>query len=510
LKGEAPAVWPKSGAKETRPPWRAGRGHAGPPPPARLGCAAVAERLSLRRRIAYALGAPGFQITDRIVVAIAIFYYLPPGDSDLVPQVSEATFLGVLTAFGAARLLGGLFDSLADPLVGWASDRSRSRLGRRRVFLLAGIGPMVLAPVLLFFPPGAPGSVANFAWLTVLLAIYYVFFTAYVGPYLALLPEIAPEERERVGLSTLLAVAGVVIVGLYAAGWLAGVEAGRRWLGLDTEQSLRVVVVASSLVAFVLCLGPIVAVDERRLARTSPVLSMREALGPTLRNRPFLLYLGAQILFVLGITMIGPMGPYYALAVAGRDEAFAALLALAPGPGVFLGFWLVGRAAARFGPKRTLVVCAAALGVLFALQGLLVPDVPGGPHDRRNLLILFGVGALWGVPAAGFMVLPHVVLGQLIDLDAARTGAHRAAMYFGAQGLFTKWAYGVAAALLSWLFVTYGNSSERATGILLVGPVAGALCLLSACLYTLYPEREVRAAQRALHSLPAPAGKASA
>jgi GPH family glycoside/pentoside/hexuronide:cation symporter len=458
----------------------------------------VADRLSLRRRLAYALGAPGFQITDRIVVAIAIFYYLPPGDSDLVPQVSEATFLGVLTAFGAARLLGGLVDSLADPVVGWASDRSRSRLGRRRLFLIAGIGPMVLAPVLLFFPPGAPGSVANFAWLTALLALYYVFFTAYVGPYLALLPEIAPEEPERIRLSTLLALAGVVIVGLYSAGWLAGVEAGRRWLGLDTEQSLRLVVVASSLAAFVLCLGPIVAVDERRLAHTAPALSMREALVATLRNRPFLIYLAAQVLFVFGITMMGPMGPYYALAVAGRDEGFAALLALVPGPGVFLGFWLVGRAAARFGARRTLVACAGVLGGLFALQGLLVAEVPGGPHDRRNLAILFGVGALWGLPAAGFMVLPHVVLGQLIDLDAARTGAHRAAMYFGTQGLLTKWVYGAATALLSWLFVTFGNSSDRATGVLLVGPIAGALCLGSACLYALYPERRVLAARLAL------------
>jgi GPH family glycoside/pentoside/hexuronide:cation symporter len=460
----------------------------------------VAERLSLRRRFAYALGAAGFQITDRIVVAIAIFYYLPPGDSDLVPQVSGATFLGVLTAFGAARLLGGLVDSLADPLVGWASDRSRSRLGRRRVFLLAGIGPMVLAPALLFFPPGAPGSLLNFVWLTALLAVYYVFFTAYVGPYLALLPEIAPDEQERVRLSTLLAVAGVVIVGLYASGWLAGVEAGRSWLGLDTEQSLQLVVVASSIVAFVLCLGPIVAVDERRLARTAPVLSMREALSTTLRNRPFLIYLAAQVLFVFGITLIGPMGPYYALAVAGRGESFAALLALVPGPGVFLGFWLVGRASARFGARRTLVACATALGVLFALQGLLVADAPGGPHDRRNLTILFGVGALWGLPAAGFMVLPHVVLGQLIDLDAARTGAHRAAMYFGAQGLLTKWVYGAATALLSWLFVTFGNSSERATGVLLVGPIAGALCLASAWVYSRYPERQVLAARLALEA----------
>jgi GPH family glycoside/pentoside/hexuronide:cation symporter len=474
----------------------------------------VADRLSLRRRLAYALGGAGFQITDRIVVAIAIFYYLPPGNADLVPQVSQATFLGVLTAFGAARLLGGVVDSLADPVVGWASDRSRSRHGRRRLFLMLGVGPMVAAPALLFFPPGEPGSALNFAWLTALLALYYVFFTVYVGPYLALLPEIAPGEAERVRLSTLLAIASVVIVGLYGSGWLAGVDAGRRWLGLDTEGSLRAVVIASSLAAFVLCLGPIVAIDERRLAHTPPTLSMRAALATTLRNRPFLIYLAAQILFVLGITLIGPITPYYALAVVGRDETFAALLALVPGPGVFLGFWLVGRVSRRFGPRRILVACASALGVLFALQGLLVPDVPGGPHDRRNLALLFGVGALWGVPAAGFMVLPHVVLGQLIDLDAARTGAHRAAMYFGAQGLLTKWVYGVAAALLSWLFVTYGNSSERATGVLLVGPIAGAMCLASALVYALYPEQRVLAERLSLEAPAildgAPAGRASA
>lgn len=460
----------------------------------------MADRLSPLRRIAYALGAPGFLITDRVVVAIAIFYYLPPGDSDLVPQVSEATFLGFLTAFGAARLIGGIIDSLADPLVGWASDRSRSRLGRRRAFLIAGIAPMVLAPVLLFLPPGAPGSAANFAWLTVLLAIYYVSCTVYVGPYLALMPEIAPAERERVELSTLLAVAGVVIVGLYSSGWLAGVELGRRWLGVDTERALRVVVVASSVVAFALSLGPIFAVDERRLARTAPTLSIRQALAATLRNRPFLIYLGGQMLFVFGITLMGPMGPYYALAVAGRDEAFAAVLALVPGPGVFLGLWLVGRVSARFGAKRTLVACAAALGAVFACQGLLVPDAPGGPHDHRNLTILFGVAALWGLPAAAFMVLPNVVLGQLIDLDAARTGAHRAAIYFGAQGLFTKWVYGAASALLSWLFVSFGNSSARPGGVLLVGPIAGALCLVSACAYALYPEHRVVAAQRALEA----------
>jgi GPH family glycoside/pentoside/hexuronide:cation symporter len=67
-------------------------------------------------------------------------------------------------------------------------------------------------------------------------------------------------------------------------------------------------------------------------------------------------------------------------------------------------------------------------------------------------------------------------------------------MYYGAQGLFTKWAYAASATVMSYLFVAYGNSREEPLGVLLVGPVAGGLCLLAAALYALYPEREVVAA----------------
>ena len=99
----------------------------------------MAERMSVARRVAYSFGMAGFQIPDRIVVAIALYYYLPPPGRGLAPPVSQEIFLGVLTVFGLAMLVGRVFDALADPLVGYASDRSRSRLGRRRSFLVYGI-----------------------------------------------------------------------------------------------------------------------------------------------------------------------------------------------------------------------------------------------------------------------------------------------------------------------------------------------------------------------------------
>ena len=130
-----------------------------------------------------------------------------------------------------------------------------------------------------------------------------------------------------------------------------------------------------------------------------------------------------------------------------------------------------------------------AIGIYFYLPPSdtdLVPRL----SDEIFLGVLTAYG-LAGFSMAGFLALPNVIISQLIDLDEARTGANRSAMYFGAQGLLTKWVYGASAAILSLLFVKFGNSRAEPTGVLLVGPVAAAFCLVSALLYARYPERQV-------------------
>ena len=454
--------------------------------------------MSLLQRLGYALGNAGFNVTGHVVVAIGIYYYLPPGDvPDLTPQLDARIFLGIFTAYGLARLIGGIVDSLADPLVGHWSDRSRSPLGRRRSFMIYGIVPMVATPALIFWPPGPPGAAVNFVALTVLLAVYFVFFTAYVGPYLALLPEIARSQEERVGLSQLFAVVGFPVLVFLGPLWQLALDAARG-AGFSSEEALRFIAAALSVFAFVLCLVPILVVDERRLTPTTPAdLSLREAVRLTVRNRPFVVYLCAQILFILGVTMVQPLTPYLAEVVLGRDLAFASLLGLVLVPTGVLGFLVAPRIVRELGPKRTLVASVALMGIVLCALGLLRPASPGTPGDARNLAVVFGAMGVLGLAFAAFLIVPHVVISQLIDRDEAATGANRSAMFFGAQGLFTKWAYAASATIMSFLFARYGNSQAEPLGVLLVGPVAGVLCLVSAALYALYPERRVLAEARA-------------
>lgn len=448
----------------------------------------------------YALGNAGFLVTDRIVVSIAVYFYLPPPGRGLESQVAPDVFLGFLTVFGLAMLAGRAFDSLADPFVGHASDRSRSRLGRRRSFMIYGLLPMVATPVLLFFPPGAPESGTNALWLTGLLAAYFVAFTFYVAPYLALIPEIAWTEQARVRLSRLLAAVSFPIGVGFGTVWTLGYDWGLS-AGHEPLAAIRQVVVVASVLATLLCLAPILAVDERRFARTRPSdLSFGRAFRTTIGNGPFRLYLLGSLAMILGVNMVQPALPYIATVVLGRDEAFAAQLGIATFLGLLLSFVPAVRIVARYGPKRVMVGSMGLFALASLPLGALRPDVPGGAHDAANLVLAFGASLALGPAVAGLLVVPHVLLSQLIDADEVRTGANRAAMYYGVQGFLTKWIYGVSLWALTYLLSRFGNSTEEPLGILLVGPVGGLACLAAALIFARYPEAEIQAEGRSLHT----------
>lgn len=454
------------------------------------------EPLSPARRLLFALGNPGYQITDRIVVLMAVYFYLPPPGRDLAARVPEHAFLGFLTVYGLATLFGRIFDTVADPVVGHVSDRSRSRLGRRRSLLIFGMGPMVAVPVLLFFPPFEGASPWNGLWLGGLLAVYFVAFTAYVAPYLALIPEVAWDQRERVRLTQWMSFSSLPVLGALTA-WGVGLDLGRE-AGLSPETSFRAIVVVLSLLSVLLCLGPILAVDEtRHTYGDRSEFPFRQALLATLRNRPFVLYLLANVFFIVAINLIQPALPYLATVVLGRSEGFTLWFTVATAAGVVLGFALQRPTIARFGPKRVMIGCVGVMALALAPLGLLTPAAPGTPLDLRNLVLCMSAMALFGVPAAGFLVLPHVLIGQLVDRDTRRTGASRAAMFYGVQGLTTKWVYGLATWLLTFLLARYGNSPDAPGGVLLIGPVAAAFAALSALLFVLYPEHRVLGEARA-------------
>jgi GPH family glycoside/pentoside/hexuronide:cation symporter len=450
--------------------------------------------LSSRTTGALAAAVAGFSLAEQLVVVLVLYFYLPPGGRGLVAQVPEAPLWGPVTVFGAAMLLGRAVDSFADPIVGHLSDRSRSRLGRRRVFLAGAFVPLGLLPALAFFPPGATGSLENGWFLAAVLAGFFAAFATYVVPLLALLPELAREPAERnrlatwIGISSLGVGLGFPMLAFPAAGAL---QSG---FGMEATTAVRAVAGAGALLALGLCAAPIAALPAGHLPQTAPALSLREALGTSLRDRPFLVYVAGQFFIVLAVGLVAPLLPYFAVSVLRRSESFVAVLVLPVALGIAVGFALLPRVLSAWGPRRALLGATLVTAPSLALWALV-----GATHPVLALACLFPLGA--GI--ATFGVAPYLLIAQVIDADAARGGVSRGALYFGVQGFALKWVRGLGGAVLAWLFAIGGNSPERPGGILAAEALASVCLLIAAGFIAAYPEaRVLRAAASAPTSRP--------
>lgn len=160
---------------------------------------------TIKEGFAYMFGAIGIQLTTVMVAEWAAFFYSPPRGAERTIFVG----LGMATAM---MIVGRFFDAVSDPIIGYWSDLTRSRLGRRRPFIIFGSLPMAIIFILFWMPPIRGIHWLNFIWGVFFATAFYWSITIVLIPYIALLPEIARTTRGRVKLGVYNAVG--MILGL--------------------------------------------------------------------------------------------------------------------------------------------------------------------------------------------------------------------------------------------------------------------------------------------------------
>jgi glycoside/pentoside/hexuronide:cation symporter, GPH family len=367
-------------------------------------------------------------------------------------------------AVGAILTVARLVETVDDGLIGYWSDRTRSRFGRRIPFVLAATPFWALFSFLLFTPPTSSAA-ATAAYLFIVLELYFLASTLSGGPYEALLPEIAPSSDERVQITWMRVYFGVAgaAVGLVLSGLLIDV-AGYATMAV----AVAILALAARYVG--------VAGVWRHASRTQEPadVGLGEALRATLANRYFLLFLPTFALFQLGFQVLLGVLPFLVQAALEVDEEGAwvgALAAVAIGT-MALTIPLAARLSKRR-PKRdayrVFLIAAVILFPLLAFAGWL----PGIPVEAQ---LVVGM-AIVGLPIAGNYLFPAPLTADIIDYDELRTGLRREATYFGAQNFVEKTASALAPLVLG-ILLTLGRSSEDPLGIQLAGPVAAVLVLV--------------------------------
>jgi len=354
-----------------------------------------------------AFGASGFpiQLMAQTFSAFVVYFYVAR--------------LGVpADAVAAAMIAHGVLNAALNPVVGAMSDRLRTPWGRRIPWIGLGLVPLAVAFALIWMPPALPVP-GLIAWFLVIVAVYDIAFVVVVLNISALFPEMfrTTEERARGNVPRqIFAIVGMVL-GTAGAPLLYG-TIGWPGMAIALGGVCLVLLVWSFAGGMIERPGASVAVEP---------MPWRDQLRYTFANRAFVPYVLGSLFVQAAIAVILAAIPFYVAYSLRAEEASGSVLLGAVFVTAIPAIVLWSAVVRRTTPRTALLWSAGVFGV--AVLGWMLPgDVLGAA--------LVGVGV--GVGVGGLLQLLEVVLSQIIDEDAARTGHRREGAYFGVNGFVVR------------------------------------------------------------------------
>jgi len=399
------------------------------------------SKLSFGRIALYSLASVGLNILSITVSTWLLFFYVPPADSGR-PEYLPASLVGILMG------VVGVWDALIDPFIGQWSDTLRSRWGRRRPFLILGAPLVALAVILLWTPPQSDSLFVRVAYFLLVTIGFFTTFSLVGIPYDATLPEMAPESKERLGLSYWKNVFGL-------AGVLVGSMLAAPLFGQIGAVAMGAVVGGVALVTLWLAAA---GIKERSQSLGAP-LPVMKSIRITLQNRQFLFVFLSTLLVHIGYQMLIAVIPYFVTLIAGKAEDDVAIfqgvliivMALS-GP-----LWLVLNR--KHSQRFLLQVAMIALTVILAL-GTGIGWLPGDVMLQG--VIVF---ALIGVALGGYLIVVYALMGNVVDYDEMLTGGRREAIYYGTFSLALGLGIAFGSAILPQILDTFGFTRQNPTGV---------------------------------------------
>jgi GPH family glycoside/pentoside/hexuronide:cation symporter len=341
---------------------------------------------------------------------------------------------------GAIFLAGRIWDAVSDPLVGTLSDRTRTRLGRRRPWMLASAVPLGLSIAALWSPPQAAEGARLVAWVGGSFLLFYTFYTSFRVPHMALGAELSRgyHDRTRVfgvmqaveSLGMMLAAGALYLIEQAAEprGMAAGLSTG---IGLLT---IALVIVASALLR------------ERAEFQQRGGRSARRVFGDVLGNPHARLLIAVFFFEQLGFAVLIALLPYlteYVLLEPGSTARyiFAALVALMAS----IPVWI--RLSRSFGKKPVWVFSIAVKILVFACLFFL---------DAGSSLMLLAVTLVFGAMSGCGSVVGPSLKADVVDWDEGRTGERKEGAYFATWNFAQKTAAGIAGWLTGTMLALSG------------------------------------------------------
>ena len=345
-----------------------------------------------------------------------------------------------LASLGA--LVGIVWDAVNDPIIGMLSDRVKSKLGRRRPFLLWFAFPFGLSFVMLWSAPNWDSQIALLIYVTLAFMISDTLTTLVAVPYYSLTPELTQNYDERTSLSSFRSVfqllsAMVVVVSAPMIVDAVILGGGSQQQGFLTAGAVFGAIGSLPLFLIGLFVRERFADDSQEQEE----LSFRETLKMAWQNVPFRYAVGIYMFNWSAVDMVSITFPFFLLYWVAQGDLLAKINILGVDLALesaffgvlmlvcvlFVPFWL-------WLSKRQNKIRAYILGMAawVIVQMLIFTIQPG---ETSYMLFLAGLAGI-GVSAA--YILPDSILPDVIEWDELRTGRRQEGIYYGIRTLIRK------------------------------------------------------------------------
>ena len=375
-------------------------------------------------------------------------------------------FLGIAAAaYGVIYLVSKIYDAATDPIMGVLSDRTKSRFGRRRPYLLLGGALSAVAFIALFNAPSVLDSPQALLVLALLLIFHSTGYTVFNVPYLAMPAEMTRDYMERARLISfrVYAIGFGTLAGTSLAPALIEFWGGGRAGHAALAWAYGGLILAASAFAFF-------ATGKARATsyvRESP-LSRREKLQLILTNRPFSILVSVKTLHLTSLAVTNAGFIYFVVYVLDQGYAVVGLLGLANGLGMLAGTPIWYALARRLRSKRNLYILASTLAALVLMSWwLATPAEPLAVTVLRKFV--------HGLTIAGSLLCGQAMLPDAIAQDAARSGLRREGVFSGIFTTAEKMAFAIGGAasgvflgLMGYVSSTEGAVAQPESAILAI------------------------------------------
>jgi glucuronide carrier protein len=393
-----------------------------------------AGRLSLSQYLGYAGGDVANNLTFSLASMFLLLYY-----TDVAGIAAGAA--------GTLLFVVRVWQAFTDIFAGQVVDKTTTRWGRFRPYLLFGGPPLMLLSVALFSVPGALSGGGAVAYAYASYALFGLVYSLVNIPFGSLASAMTqlPRERAKLASARTLGAAGAIIL-------LSVVVSPQITRSENLQRSLTITTLILALVGIALYLVSF-RTSREVVERDAAPVSLKQSLGAIRRNRPLVLLCLSAVFMLTGMFTLQTLQVYYARDVLGNADYQIVLTVVSTGA-MFLVSPAIPKIVESFGKKRAYVVAGAVTAVGGIGIALSPPSVPA---------LAFVLFAVYGAGIAAVQNLIFALQADTVEYGEWETGVRTEGSNYAALSFCRKVGQGIGGGLAAFGIGVGGYVAGAAT-----------------------------------------------